>query len=126
LANACSLFFQWVSGSNLPMNLIQLIDHVKNMTEAKKFVESQIPNVEFNQVDIYMKDRLDLNSEIIFVDAETTDYKVEIEINGEKYINLLPLSMLQEMVEAQKNKFFDRRTDTEIAERLLEYRAKDA
>jgi hypothetical protein len=110
----------------LNMNLIQLIDHVKNMTEAKKLAESQIPNVEFNQVDIYMKDRLDLNSEIIFVDAETTDYKVEIEIEGEKYINLFPLNMLQEMVEAQKSKIFNRRTDLEIAERLLEYRNKDA
>src|SRR5258708_38506569 len=108
------------------MNLIQLNDHVKTMTEAKKFAENQIPNVEFNQVDIYMKNRLALNSEIIFVDEETTDYKVQIEINGEKYINLFPLSMLQEMVAAQKNNFFDRRADIEIAERLLEYRAKDA
>jgi hypothetical protein len=108
------------------MNLIQLIDHVKNMTAAKKFVESQIPNVEFNQVDIYMKDRLELNSEIIFVDAETTDYNAEIELNGGKYINLFPLSMMQELVEAQKNKVFYRLTNIEIAERLLEYRGRDA
>ena len=75
------------------MNLVQLIDHLKNMKEAEKLKENQMPNVEFDQIDIYLKDRLDVNSEVNFFDAETIDNKIEIEINGQKYINLFPLNM---------------------------------
>ncbi|MDR3713534.1 MAG: hypothetical protein P4L51_12005 [Puia sp.] len=108
------------------MNLVQLIDHLKNMKEAEKFIESQIPGVEFGQIDIYLKDRLDINSEVNFFDAETIENKAEIEIHGQKYINLFPLCMMQEMVEAYKNKTYENITDIEIAKKLLEYRAKDA
>jgi hypothetical protein len=107
------------------MNLIELIKHLKSLDKAESFIERELPEIEYDLIDVYMVEKLGLNAEIAFFDAEIIPNRLIIQLEGVNYENLFPLNMLQEMVEdlIQGN---DKITDEEIAKRLLEYREKDA
>lgn len=64
--------------------------------------------------------------EVKFFDAETIPNKAVIEIDGIVYINLFPLSMLQEMIEDYSNVSAPSFTNLEIAKRIIAYRVHDA
>ncbi|MCL9806924.1 hypothetical protein NAT51_15415 [Flavobacterium amniphilum] len=105
------------------MNIVELVKHLKSFEEAESFVNESLPDIEYDLVDIYMVDKLGLGSEIIFFDAEKMPNRLIVEIGGITYENLFPLNLAQELVEEFSQKKI---TDTQIAERLLEYREKDA
>lgn len=105
------------------MNIIELVKHLKKLEDAETFVNEKLPDIEYDLVDIYMVDKLSLDSSIVFFDAEKISNKLIIEVNGVTYVNLFPLNMTQELVEEFS---LDKITDREIAERLLKYREKDA
>jgi len=107
------------------MTIIELVKHLKSIEQAKNFINDELPEVEYDLVDIYMFEKLGLNSEIVFFNAEEIPNKLIINIEGTTYENLFPLNLTQEMVEeleASNKKI----SDIEIAKRLLEYREKDA
>lgn len=108
------------------MNLIELIPFLKTRANAEKFISEVLPDVEFDQVEIYLREKLDINSEIKFVDAEAMDGRIEQEIGGVMYTNLFPLWMLQEMVEDYPNAKGNRLSDIEIATRMINYGINDA
>lgn len=108
------------------MKLIELIGSLKTIDQAEIFMIRTLPGVDLDQIDTYLKDSLDIHSEIAFFDAETIPGTSEIEVNGIKYANLLPFYMLQEMVEAYANPADEKLTDTEIAMRVIEYVINDA
>lgn len=107
------------------MKLIELVDRLKTLDNAKAFIANELPNVEVDQVDIYLKESLDINAEVRFFDAETIPNTFLLELDGIKYVNLFPFYMLQEMVE-DHTKLSDKLSDAEIAKRILDYRIKDA
>ncbi|MBN8643114.1 MAG: hypothetical protein J0L86_14985 [Flavobacteriales bacterium] len=107
------------------MNLVELVQHLKSLEQAENFIEGELPDVEYDLVDIYMVEKLGLDSEIVFFNAEEIPNKLIINIEGITYENLFPLNLTQEMVEeleASNGKI----SNIEIAKRLLEYREKDA
>lgn len=108
------------------MNIIELIPHLKSLDKAEVLSNSILPNIEFDLVELYMKDNLKLDSDVVFFNAESIPNELLIEIDGTKYENLFPLYMAQEMVEEYVNIYKNELSDLEIANKLLEYRQKDA
>jgi len=83
------------------------------------------PGVDFDTIDLYLKDKLALDSEIIFPDNETTPNTIVITIDDAEYENLFPLYMAQEMIEGYATGY-PNLSDAEIAQRLLDYAINDA
>lgn len=108
------------------MNIIELIPHLKSLSKAEALLSSILPDIEFDLVELYMKDSLTLDSDVMFFNAESIPNELVIEIDGNKYENLLPLYMAQEMVEEYVNVYGNKVSDLEIAKRLLDYSEKDA
>lgn len=107
------------------MKIIELVKYLKNVQDSEKFVSVELPDIEYDLVDIYMINKLDLDSQIIFFDAEKIPNKLIIDIEGVIYENLFPLNMAQDMVE----EFVSNNpsaSDLEIAKFLIKYREKDA
>ncbi|KQB40360.1 hypothetical protein [Flavobacterium aquidurense] len=107
------------------MKLIELVKHLKSVKESEKFTNTQLSDIEYDLIDMYMIEKVDLDSDIVFFDAEKTPNKLIVEIEGVTYENLFPLNMAQDMVE----EFVTTKasaSDLEIAEFLINYRAKDA
>jgi hypothetical protein len=108
------------------MNIIELIPHLKDLEKAEALSFIMLPDIEFDLIELYMKDNLKLDSDIVSFDAESIPNELLIEIDGIKYENLFPLYMAQEMVEEYVNIYKNEISDLEIAEKLLDYRRKDA
>lgn len=107
------------------MKIIELVNNLKNIEIAQLLIAKEIPDVEYDLVDLYMVDKISIDSEIVFFNAEKIPNKLVIEIEGVKYENLFPLNLIQEMVE-EYDKLDGKISDFEIANKLLEYRMKDA
>ena len=107
------------------MMLINLIAQLKTIREAENLISSEIPDVEFGLIDVYVRGVLAADSEIKLFDAETIPNQLVIEVDGVGYVNLFPLPMLQEMVE-EYSKSEINLTNDEILKRILDYRNKDA
>jgi hypothetical protein len=107
------------------MNIIELVKHLKSVEAAETFFNTEFPEIEYDLIDIYMIDRLSLGSEIVFFDAEKMSNELIINIAGITYENLFPANLAQNIVEefvAESKK----PSNVEIAQRLLDYRKKDA
>ena len=64
-----------------------------------------------------------VRSEVILIELEKTDDKLETTINGVRHIQILPSSLAKDLIE---NDFSQMTGDFEIAKRLLEYCINDA
>lgn len=106
------------------MKIIELVRYLKNVQEAEKFIDIEFPDLEYDLVDIYMINKIDPHSDIVFFDAEKIPNKLIIDIEGVTYENLFPLNMAQDMVEELVNNN-KKVSDLEIADFLLSYRKKD-
>ena len=107
------------------MNLVELIPHLKTIEKAEALMNKVAPGVDSDTIDLYLKDKLALDSEIIFPDNETTPNTIVITIDDAEYENLFPLYMAQEMVEGYATGY-PNLSDTEIAQHLLDYAINDA
>ena len=105
------------------MKLIELVKHLKSVKESEKFTNAQLSDIEYDLIDMYMIEKVGLDSDIVFFDAEKIPNKLIIEIEGVTYENLFPLNMAQDMVEEFAS---NNASDLEIAEFLINYREKDA
>lgn len=73
-----------------------------------------------------MKKDLDITADIRIFEVEETEDEILFEKDGIKYIKLFPIEHIQNLIEFNlnlKNKGF---SETQIAEKLLEYRKHDA
>lgn len=107
------------------MNITELVGHLKNVTQANELISVELPGVDYDLVELYMKEKVDLDSEIIFLDAETIPNDLIIELNGTKYENLFPFYLIQEMVEEYAADY-PNLSSLEVAERIINYRINDA
>lgn len=107
------------------MKIIELVKHLISIEKAEAFVYREIPQIDYDLVDIYMINSLELESELFFFDAETIPNKLSIEIDNVNYENLFPLNLAQEIVEDIKRQYKNI-SDIDVAKKLLEYRKKDA
>ncbi|WP_192350830.1 hypothetical protein [Algoriphagus sp. Y33] len=108
------------------MNIIELIPYLKSLHKAESVSQVFLPDIEFDLVELYVKDKLALDSEVVFLNADSIPNELKIELDGVLYENLFPLYMAQEMVEEYVKTYNDELSDMEIAKRLLEYRVNDA
>lgn len=107
------------------MTLIELIEQLKTLPKAEALAKQQIPGVEYDLVELYMKDSLSFESEIAFFDVDTIPGHLIIEIDGIKYENLFSLNLIQEMVEEYVEEY-PNWSNLDIAKRIMEYRHNDA
>jgi len=108
------------------MNMTELMGHFKDLSSARKLMDVEMPDIEYGQIDIYLKDALNVRAEVRFFDAETIPGTLHMEVDGVTYVNLFPFKMTQEMVQAYANAPGKKLTDEEIAKKLLDYRERDA
>lgn len=108
------------------MTIIELVPHLKSLSKAEVLSNSILLDIEFDLIELYMKESLKLDSDIVFFDAESIPNELLIEVDGIKYESLFPLYMAQEMVEEYDTLYKNQLSDLEIAKRLLDYREKDA
>lgn len=108
------------------MKLIEVIDYLKTIENTEKLIAIEGPSIELGLIDVYLKDKLDIESEVRFFDVDSIPNNLEIDIDGIHYVNLFPLVMIQEMIQDYLNLTTPKPSNSEIAKRLLEYRIKDA
>jgi hypothetical protein len=107
------------------MKLIDVVEALRNPDTAVQLAEKELPGVEFLVLDMYMKDELDLNSDIRFFDAEKMS-GLYLDIDGIKYVNVFPLTMAQELVGDFMKLYGPDATNETLAKRLFQYRLNDA
>jgi len=104
------------------MKLTDLIPYLKNADKWNELLTKLGIDLTTEKVLIYALDKLELDSEILLIELEKTEDKTEIELNGKKYIQILPTSLAQELLIDISNL----KTDIDIAKRLIEYSVNDA
>ena len=103
------------------MILKEFIPIVQDLEKLMTFLNQNLPNVDLEYIEIYMKDKISAESELYFFDCDEIPENIEIEINNQKYINLFPLFMLQDFVEEFPKKNID-----ELSNVIISYRLNDA
>lgn len=81
------------------------------------------PDIDYYDAEVYLKDSLNIESELLIFDAEKIEGMIEMEVNNEKYYNLFSLDLLTEVYDDYSK---PSGTDREIAERIINYRINDA
>lgn len=108
------------------MKLTQLIPYLLDENNLERIYDDFNLNKDSEEVIIFMRDQLDIDSEITFFDYEETDGEMEVEKDGVGYIYLFSIDYASELLLEDLNLKGKGYTDLEIAQRLLEYRIKDA
>ncbi|MBS0027276.1 hypothetical protein ACTJJ0_12485 [Chitinophaga sp. 22321] len=106
------------------MTIVELIDQLKTIDLAEKLGQQFLPDVEYDSIDIYMKNQVGIESEIYLFDSGILDNNVHIEVEGIKYEHFFALFEAQEMVEALVTK--QSANNIEMAKRMIEYSIYDA
>ena len=107
------------------MNFINFIDYLINPEKLDNLLSELNVDRESEAFIACLKDSLDVNSEISVFGIEETEGKLEFEKNGNKFIELFPLEMLEEMTTEYVNTYKNM-SHSEIAQRLIDYRINDA
>lgn len=107
------------------MILKEFIPIIKDLENLLKFFNQNLPNVDLEYIEIYMKDEISAESELYFFDCDEIPEKIEIEINNQKYINLFPLYMLQDVVEEFLLEL-PKLNNEELVNKIINYRLYDA
>lgn len=108
------------------MKLIDLIEYLTDKRELDElYAEYQVDEDSEDEFLIYLKESLSIDSEVTFFMAEQTEDYTLYETGGIKYIQLFPLPLAKELLDELelKGKGLN---NLKIAQRLLEYRIKDA
>jgi hypothetical protein len=108
------------------MKLLKLISYLINNEKLKVLYQEQELNTESDALIIYMKNALDLESEISIFEIEETEDELVFEKDGYVYHQLFSIDYSIELIESDLNMKNKGYSDLEIAQRLLEYRLNDA
>jgi hypothetical protein len=104
------------------MTLLEIIPYFRVSGQIDAYLKSMGIDNEEGDVSVYMKDRLELASELQFLNDDQTQGRRVVDFNNSKYEELLPVYMIQEMVDELKDEY----SDHQIAERILSYAINDA
>jgi hypothetical protein len=108
------------------MNLIELVDLLRNPDVGEKTISEQFPGLDLDQIDVYMRSALDTGSTLRLLNAEAIPNQLEILLEGVSYVNLFPLYMVREFIDDYLGSIDESATSAEIARRMILYRLKDA
>lgn len=107
------------------MNFLNFIDYLIDPEKLVDLVTQLNVNNESEALIACLKDSLEIDSEVAIFGIEDTDGKLKFEKDGNKFIELFPLEMLQEMTVEHVNTYKGI-SNYEIAQRLIKYRINDA
>ncbi|KMQ64583.1 hypothetical protein ACM46_10015 [Chryseobacterium angstadtii] len=107
------------------MDLVNFIDYLINLGKIAVMLSELNVNNESEALIVCFKDSIDLNSEISIFGIEETEGDLIFEKEGNKFVELFPLDMVQEMVEEYVNTYKGI-SSYEIGQRLIDYRINDA
>ena len=108
------------------MKLITLISKITDSAGLDQFYVEQKLDVESEALSLYMKESLNLDSEVYVFPIEETGDDLVFEKDGVKYVQFFPIEYALDLIESDLDLKARVLTDKEIAERLLEYRLRDA
>src|ERR1700743_500662 len=99
------------------MKLIDLIPYLKSFNGVEELSRFNNLDVKSEAILIYMKEFLNINSEIFFFGIEETEDELLYKINDINYVQLFPVTFAKGIVEDLLRLGHD---DLEITQRLLE------
>ena len=108
------------------MRIIDLIEYLIEPKRLRELLDKFNINEESEAILIYMKDALDIHSEISLFEIEETEDDLYFTKDNVQYIQLFPVDYAIDLIESDlylKAKGFSME---EIGKRLLEYRLRDA
>ncbi|MPR31924.1 hypothetical protein [Salmonirosea aquatica] len=108
------------------MKIEGFIKYLNDPKQLNRLYQEQGLNTESEALLIYMREALSLESEIAIFEIEETEDDLFFEKGGMNYIQFFPIDYAVELIESDLNLKGKGFSDQEIAERLLEYRIKDA
>lgn len=108
------------------MNLAELVEHVRQRESWPELLDKDMAGVDIDQIDIYLRSKLDVESEVKFFDTEEIPNELEIVIDGVSYVNLFPMTMLREMINDYLERSGSSLSNMDIARKLISYRIVDA
>ncbi|SIP96050.1 hypothetical protein SAMN05880574_10313 [Chryseobacterium sp. RU37D] len=109
------------------MNNIKFSELIEKIQkgETEQFLLDNSIEIEYDLIDLYTKDTVNINCEVRFFNAEEIVNEIFINVDGIDYENICPLNMLEDLV----NDFTPDNPDlnsTEIANKILSYLENDA
>lgn len=105
------------------MKLVDIIDFLLNPEKLKQLYDQEKINPESELIGIYMKESLDVESEINLFGIEETSGYNKFEKSGIKYVSLFDVDLALQLAEDLKDLGYSNR---QIAERLVAYGINDA
>lgn len=107
------------------MKLLELVKYFRNGRSFEEFCKKEFLNQESEVIEIYMKQPLDLNSELGFFEIEKTEGAYEFFNNKINYINLFDFYYFLDAIEDSGNDENKRLTDEKLTKILYEYANND-
>jgi hypothetical protein len=104
------------------MKLLEIIPMFRQPGRIDEFIQSIGLDNEEEDASVYMKDSLELTNDIKFLSDEQVQGKRIVVVDGDTYEELLPVFMIQEMVDELK----EDHSDLQIAQKILSYAINDA
>ena len=108
------------------MKLLDIIDYLRRPERLQDLYDSLKLSKESESISIYMKDAIDINSDLEFFEIEKTDGKLIYELNGTRYIELFPLEYASDIICNTFSEENRKLNNVELSKRILEYRINDA
>ncbi|PTS97899.1 hypothetical protein DBR27_14820 [Flavobacterium sp. HMWF030] len=108
------------------MKLIELIGILFNPEKLEKLIRALGLDTDSEALLVYMREDLYITADIQIFEVEETEDELLFEKDGIKYIQLFPIDHIQNLIEFDLNMKNKRFSETQIAERLLEYRKHNA
>jgi len=107
------------------MNLLKAISYLKNQGGSAQMIIEESIDIDPDFLSLFMIEKLHVDSEIVFFDYDNIPPKNEFELDGVKYVELFPLSLLEDLI-SDFSALPEYNTDLKLAKRLLKYRINDA
>lgn len=108
------------------MKLVDIIEYLEHPEKLEKLYQDENVNVESEAILIYLKDDLNINSEIKLFQIEQTEDDILYKNAEGNYVQLFPVDYAIELISSDLDLVGKGNTNLKIAQRLLEYRIKDA
>lgn len=108
------------------MKVTELINFLINPEKLEELYQAEGLNPDSEAFLIYFEGALDLNSDVTFFEIEETEDNIIFEKEGIMYIQFFPLDYAVELIEFDLDLKSKGYSNLVIAQRLLEYRQKNA
>jgi len=109
------------------MKLVEIVNYFESEASLQEIYSDLKLEGDSDNIGVYMKNSIDINSDIYFFDEAETGDLIEITKEGIKYFNLFSLGLGVEFYSYFKDYFeINNYSDLQKAQRLVEYVIYDA